>query len=427
MQNLRLVGVSVLAVLAGVACSASSGPAGQAVGDESGGSSNIPGSGGTSSGGGGTGGAIPTSGTGGAIPTSGSGGSSGDVCATVSEMGRLVKEPVDIIVVLDNSGSMAEEMGAAEANINVNFAQILDQNSVDYRVILLSRHRKEDRSASEAASTSICVAQPLSGLASCPSDDPVFGERFFQYNDKVESHDSFDVVLGWFDLVDDDDDSLAPNGWGPWLRAGAKKVFVEMTDDNEDMPAADFVSQLTAKSDQFGTPDDPNFVFHSIVGIKEKTNPTEAYLADEPIEMAVCTGNGAVIENAGLIYQELSVMTGGLRFPLCQFPGYDAVFRRIAEDVVVTSSIACDFAIPAPPPGLELDPNKVAVSYKPGDGTDPVEYGQVLSPDDCQPNAFYIEGGSIHLCDEVCSTLQEDPFAKVDVLFKCESTIIPPR
>jgi hypothetical protein len=428
MQLLRRAGASLLFVLTAGACSASSGPAGRAVGeDATGGSNNIPGNGGSSTGG--SGGAIPTSGMGGTIPTSGTGGSSGDTCAATSTMGRLVKEPVDIVVILDNSGSMEDEMGAAETNINVNFAQILDTNSVDYRLILLSRHRDGPR-GSEEENTSICVTQPLSGLATCPGPDPVFSDRFFHYSAKVESHDSFDVALEWYDLIDDDDDSLAPNGWGPWLRAGAKKVFVEMTDDNEDMPAADFMAALSAKSaEHFGTPEDPNYVFHSIVGLKEKANPTEAYLPDEPIESVVCTGNGAAIENPGTIYQELSVATGGLRFPLCQFPGYDAVFRQIATDVIVTSEIDCAFPIPAPPAGTELDLTKVAVGYKPGDGSPTKEYLQASSCDLCEPDAFCIpEGGmTIQLCDETCEALQMDPLATVDVLFKCESTIIPPR
>ena len=101
----------------------------------------------------------------------GGGSSSGgeQACATDSAKAELSSEPVDVIVVLDNSGSMADEMQAAEDNINLNFAQVLDGASIDYRVILLSRHRKEARTASEEASTSICVSQPLSGLATCPS------------------------------------------------------------------------------------------------------------------------------------------------------------------------------------------------------------------------------------------------------------------
>lgn len=364
------------------------------------------------------------------VATGGSSGTGeGGACAQAESAATLVKEPVDIILVLDNSGSMDDEIDAVERNINVNFAQILDTNSVDYRLILLSRHRDGPR-GSEEENTSICVTQPLSGLATCPGPDPVFSDRFFHYSAKVESHDSFDVALEWYDLIDDDDDSLAPNGWGPWLRAGAKKVFVEMTDDNEDMPAADFMAALSAKSaEHFGTPEDPNYVFHSIVGLKEKANPTEAYLPDEPIESVVCTGNGAAIENPGTIYQELSVATGGLRFPLCQFPGYDAVFRQIATDVIVTSEIDCAFPIPAPPAGTELDLTKVAVGYKPGDGSPTKEYLQASSCDLCEPDAFCIpEGGmTIQLCDETCEALQMDPLATVDVLFKCESTIIPPR
>jgi hypothetical protein len=427
MSDLRRAAVSVLGVLACAACSASAGPAGSAVGDNGGGGSS------------GSGGGIPVGGTGqggsgGAIPVGGSnpgnGGVSGDTCGVTSAMGRLVKEPVDIIIILDNSGSMHEEMGAAEANINVNFAQILDTQSVDYRVILLSRHRDGTRTTGETEeNTSICVAMPLSGLATCPGPDPVFSDRFFQYNLKVESDDSWDKTLLWYNTPDDDgDDALAPNGWGAWLRAGAKKVFIEMTDDTEDMTAAAFTEALTALSaEHFGTAEDPTFTFHSIIGIKEKANPTEAYLPTEPFEAAVCTGNGADIVNSGTVYQELSIATGGLRFPLCQFPGYDAVFQRIAEDVVVTSEIACDFDIPAPPAGSTLNLMNVAVSYKPGDMSAPVEFGQAATSAECQENAFYIENNRIYLCEEACSALQEDPFATVDVLFKCESTIIPPR
>jgi hypothetical protein len=427
MQLLRRAGVSILCVLSAGACSASSGPAGRAVGEDNGGSSSIPGTGGSSASG--TGGAIPTSGTGGAIPTSGTGGTS-DVCAPQSATGRLVKEPVDIIVVLDNSGSMVDEMAAAETNIQNNFWSILDQNSVDFRMILISRHRQDAREVDEEASTSICIQQPLSGLAMCPSPTPVFSERFYQFGMKVESTDSFDRILEWYNSPDEENDGLAENGWSEWLRADAKKVFVEMTDDNEDMPATTFIEQLTAlPGGHFGTPTDLNFTFHTIMGIQEKPNPTDAWLPEEPIITERCTGNGADVENAGETYQEVSRLTGGLRFPLCQFPGYDAVFTQIANDVVVTSEIACSFPMPDPPAGVTLDPNKIAVNYTPGDNSGTVKYGQALDESQCQEDAFFIsaDGLTIELCPETCTALQADPFAKVDVLFTCESQIIPPR
>jgi hypothetical protein len=227
---------------------------------------------------------------------------------------------------------------------------------------------------------------------------------------------------------------LAPDGWSPFMREGAKKAFVLMTDDDESndmdetpLTVDDFMNQLSELSTvHFGTPDAPTYSFHSIIGLQEKDDPTAPYLPEEPEVTDRCTGNGAVIESSGPTYQQLSIRTGGLRFPLCQFPGYDAVFQAIAADVIVKTNIACDFEIPPPPAGQELDLEKVAISKKQIDGTPLEPYGQVLDPADCQAGAFYIDQteNRIFLCPEACDALKADPAGGVDVLFTCESTII---
>ncbi len=403
----------------------------------SGGTGNVaglPGSGGSAGTGLGSGGSIVTAGTGG---VSGSAGDATEACETAQADATLVREPVNIIVVLDNSGSMAEEMGAAEANINVNFASILDQEKADYRVILLSRHRKGERSGTgeSEANTSICVTEPLSGLASCPADDPVFSERFFQWGGKIESYDALNWMIDAYDQPPDNSraKALAPNGYHEWLRPGAKKVILVMTDDDEsnddsDTPltVADFLSGLTAKDPAaFGTPDAPSFVFHSIVGVEEKADPTAAYEPTEPLVTEKCTGNGAAIEATGETYQELGILTGGLRFPLCQFPGYDAVFRAIAENVIVQSNVACEFDIPPPPAGTMLDLDKVAVRQTSQTGAES-QFLQAPTPADCQADAFYIDrtANQVHLCPEACESVRAEPLAKVEVLFTCMSTLI---
>jgi hypothetical protein len=95
--------------------------------------------------------------------------------------------------------------------------------------------------------------------------------------------------------------------------------------------------------------------------------------------------------------------------------------------VVTSSKVVCDFDIPAPPEGTTLDLSKVAVSYTSGDGSAATELGQAATPDDCQENAFYIENNHVYLCEEACTAINEGSHPMVDVLFKCESTIIPPR
>jgi hypothetical protein len=345
-------------------------------------------------------------------------------CATVSARATLSKQPVDVILVLDNSGSMADELDAVERNINREFADILAQSGVDYRVILLSRHRREVRAPSGESSTSICVSSPLSGLASCPGPTPVNSERFFQYSIKIESEDSFDRILDSYDAPDTKFD-LTTVGWSEWLRPAAKKVFLEMTDDNAQLSVDAFVQQLTLLAPaNFGTAADPNFVFHSIVGVREKSPASAPYAPDEPIQLATCAGGGDTVANAGVGYQELSRRTGGLRFPICEFSSYDAVFRTVASDVVSGSRLACDFAIPSLADGQTLDLSKVAVAYTPGGAAVPDKFGQVLTSAACQADAFYIADGRIYLCPEACTTVEGDGGAQLEVLFTCDSTII---
>jgi hypothetical protein len=355
-------------------------------------------------------------------------------CVIYTAVAEIVRQPVDIILLLDNSGSMSDELEAVEANINVNFAAILASSDVDYRVILISRHREEPRDESGESSTSICVQSPLSGLADCTNaEQPVFSERFFQYGTKLESTDSFDVLLETYapPFPSDREEKYdqAPLGWSAWLRPGAKKVFLEMTDDDEDMAIADFVGALVDLApEHFGSdPAAPSFVFHSIIGVAEKATPTAAYLPDEPVRPETCTGNDNDVENAGESYQELSRITGGLRFPLCQFDAYDVVFQRIAEDVVQTRAIECDFPVPEAPPGLVSDPENVAISYTPGDGAASVRFGQAPTLADCQADAFYIADGRLNLCPDTCSAVRDNPLASLTVLMTCESQLIVPR
>jgi hypothetical protein len=362
------------------------------------------------------------------MPSAGTsaGGTGGvNACATQQADALLERQPVDIIVTIDNSGSMQDEIDAVESNLNTKFANILQTSGVDYRVILVSRHEKKGRQ------TSICVTAPLSANTVCPPtpDLPAFTERFYQYSLKVDSLNSLVLLVDTFDATEPDEFDLAPMGWGAWLRPNAKKVILEITDDDStEMTATEFIAQITAKSPQFGTAAAPTFTFHSIIGIGEKAQPTEPWLPTEAAQTSTCTGNADTVENPGPVYQELSRATGGLRFPICQFTAFDAVFEKIAGDVVSHAAIACEFAIPAPPKGQDLDLSKVAVSYDAGDGKGPKTFGQAMTPAECVPDAFYIDVATskIQLCPATCTAAQAGPNPKIDVLFTCEPTFVKP-
>src|SRR6185369_13438896 len=57
-------------------------------------------------------------------------------CVQVQSEAKLVKSPVDIIFVIDNSGSMSDEIQAVQDNINKNFAQIIAASNIDYHIIM---------------------------------------------------------------------------------------------------------------------------------------------------------------------------------------------------------------------------------------------------------------------------------------------------
>lgn len=339
-------------------------------------------------------------------------------CVGSSFAVELVREPVDIIIALDNSGSMGNEARGVEETINGDFAAILEQSGVDYRVILVSEHR--ERSAQD---TAVCITGPLSTLTACPASEPGLSERFFHYSTDIGSGNSFDVLLETYDGQREDDFGLAPLGWSQWLRPGAKKVFLEFSDDNANMSSTEFLSSLTALApEHFGpAPNQYQFVWHSIVGLAERADPTEPYAPADPVEEEECEGS---VFNAGTSYQELSRLTGGLRFPICKSDGYDAVFRRIASDVAESRALGCSFTTPPPPPGLVLNMDEIAVSYKPGGQGAPQQLGRVELSDRCGADAFLVEAGVIHLCPSACEQITADPRASVDVLFTCRDTLL---
>lgn len=254
--------------------------------------------------------------------------------------GRFERVPVDLVFIVDNSGSMPEETASFEQALP-SFVALLDDDQVDYRIILLSRHRRDERAESEEASTSVCVAAPVSGLAECPSDRPALGPRFFQYSVKIDDDDSLSRVLEAFDAPDPF--GLTALGWSEWLRPGARTIFVEITDADSALPAGEFTTSLQAAAPaSFGSDASrPGFVFHSITGVIQRAFAPDIYRADEPLEAAVCEGIGSNPDNAGVVYQDLSRSTGGLRASVCPAAALGLRLAVLASDATLRSFREC--------------------------------------------------------------------------------------
>lgn len=357
-------------------------------------------------------------------------------CAAQEAEATLVKRPVDIIFTIDNSGSMSDEITEVQNQVNQNFANLIEAAGVDYHVIMISRHGAN-------SSQSVCISAPLSGTSCSPVPaQPAETAKFFHYSVEIASQDAWCKVLSTFGAKDEF--NLHPNGWGPLLRAEAYKVFVTISDDRinttctvngkafsfKDMDtiagattaAAAFDTALLELSPaQFGTATERNYVHHAIAGFNwaNPSDKTIAWTPDQPINEGNC---GSDSENSGKGHQAIAILTGGLRYPSCN-PNYTTIFQEIAKGVVAGAKVACEFDVPDAPAGQTLDLATVISRYTPGDGSAPVDFGQVADAAACAPNKFYIEDKKIKLCPDACATVQADPKAQMKILFGCAADV----
>lgn len=328
-------------------------------------------------------------------------------CQALAFQASLSLRPVDIIMIIDNSSSMSEEIQAIQNNINLNFAQILNESGIDYRVIVVSKHGSVDNRF-------VCISAPLSGTDCDPvPPEPVFGARFFHYDVRVNSTDSLAALISSYDTPD----SLNPVGWGSWVRPEALKTFIEVSDDTSVIGADDFEAALFAKqpAGMFGDTNERNYIFHSIIGIVANATSDYVWLPTDPAKAITC----ATARNPGVVYQQLSIRSGGLRFPVCATASYDVVFQAAARVAIQSARVSCDFTPPPPPSGSRYD--EAYVVYAPGDGSPPEYFFAVEPPATCSATGFLrdVGGDRITLCAEACAKVRGDAAAELTVLYSC--------
>jgi hypothetical protein len=296
-----------------------------------------------------------------------------DECVSYSEMAENTLQPADIVFVVDNSGSMGDEAGAVQANLNSFSQQIID-SGIDVHVVLISSYPEEGNG--------ICVEPPL-GSGGCPAADsnpPVFTH----IDQEVDSNNALQLLLGQH------------AAWAGVMREDAAKHIVIVTDDESDLDAVSFDNQFRAL--------DPSYIEYKLHGIVSMENCADA-------------------AEIGNVYIILGQLTGGLLSDLCD-QNFQPVFDLLATEVIGGSVLACEWAIPEPPEGETLDPNAVNVEFDDGQGM--VEtIGRVDDPADCAGVAdgwYYDDPAApttILACPQTCERMQNAMMASVSIQLGC--------
>jgi hypothetical protein len=347
-------------------------------------------------------------------------------CAAQSIRARRgAPKPVDVIFVIDNSGSMNDEIAQVRANINQQFAAIIEASGVDYRVIMIS--------AFGIGGTNVCIEPPLAGADCQAGIAATNSDHYFHYSQEIGSNDALCQLLATFTRPDSA--QRFPDGWQAALRPEAQKALVMISDDSahclyQDGPtrveigrdgsdpfddALTFHQALLAKSSQqFGVPPDIKYQFFSIVGMAPNVPASEPYFPSDGLQPKACDTAPA----AGLSYQALSIITDALRYPVCEGRSFDAVFRVLARSVVQASKADCLFELPAAKPGEVIDLSSVNLEYQSSSAA-ARRFSQVATSAACKDDHSFFVRDHIELCPAACALVQADPTPQVDILYGC--------
>lgn len=303
--------------------------------------------------------------------------SSGNGCGDVAL--ESAKTPVDVILTIDTSGSMDDEIVQVRTNIN-NFVATLGSSGLDYRVIVIGGR--------DGGQNALVVPTPLAGPNGADN-----APKFHHLTTNVGSSDAWTKIL-----------SSHPT-WGSFVRTEAFKVFITFTDDEASYSggsaaATNFDRDLLTKPG-FGTTAKRNYSYNSVVGWKEGTPVTST---------SKCSGTSS----AGMNHRALSTLTGGLIDSICK-TDFSGVFASISKGV--SAQLACDVTLPA---GPGADSTKVVVE---ANGT---EFVPVTDVSKCGtvPNGWYFDDDEkkhVKLCDAACTTART--VAKLNVKVGCVSQI----
>jgi hypothetical protein len=323
-----------------------------------------------------------------------------EACVTVISRPVVEVVPndvVDVIVIVDNSGSMAEEAAQVREGINT-FAGVLGASGLDYRVVMIS--------ALGGWGTSVCVPPPLgTGIPDCRSGPE---GRLLPIDTLVGSIDGPDVFFAVYPQMQE------------FLRPGSLRAFLWVTDDNAAMSADDFRIGLERLDldNVFGAT-----VHHAIVGYhgEDYANwanrgagacSSLARVGFTYLSLAQCRDNGG---------NEIPGCTEGAIARVCDSEWSDtfAEIARRTESVAIREPVSCRLVPPEAPEGEVLDYSRLSVTYRSGEESSLLRHatsGRCVNgwqfDDDSSPTA-------IVLCPDVCRRVQSDRDAELEVAVAC--------
>lgn len=327
-----------------------------------------------------------------------------DECTGVSQTAGNTLGPVDVVFAIDNSPSLEDEIAEVRAHMN-DFSQMVGDSGVDHNIVILSCLPGD---CGNENFFGVCIDPPLAIAGACdsyPASDDSNPPHYLHISERIPSTKGLDRIIETY-----------PE-WQSMMRPGAPKHFVAISDDNEDHTAEWFDTELLALDAGFA-----GYTFHGIFSYLSKEDACDISNT-EPC----CTY--AAPEGEGTVYKDLVAQTGGVSGDLCE-QEFQPVFDALGTAVVGSATLSCEWVIPEPPEGMDLDPALVNFVFTDDDGVSTV-IGRVDSEADCAnvEHGWYYDDPDnptmVYVCPQTCAWIQGFETATVVIEFGCESAIAP--
>jgi hypothetical protein len=277
---------------------------------------------------------------------------------------------VDIVWVIDGSGSMADEQAAVQKNI-ASFAAAIGGAGIDHHVVMVARDN-------------VAGGTPLGA-------DPLV---YRHVSENIGSHDALQKLL----------DTYAQ--YADFLRPAAALHFVFVTDDDSRLSAAEFRTQMEALAGK-------SFMAHAIVS--------------ESVDGRACVGACGLsllcgASSPGLQYLALADATSGQKASIC-VSDWSTVFEPLKTAVIESAPLPCEYSLPAAPAGASLDLDRVNVDVLLG-GASMKTLPRAPSSDACADAEawFYDDPSSptlIKMCPAACSSVSGG--GSIEISLGCET------
>lgn len=312
----------------------------------------------------------------------------------VTAVDTTVLVPADIIVAIDTSSSMSAEVGFVQDQINA-FSEQISASGVDARVILLALPGQpgETFQRNRRDIFAVCIGAPL-GSGNCPDDTNLPG--YVHIPQYIDSSDALEQFIETFPQ------------WREHLRPNSLKAFMVITDDESDMSADAFKSELADL--------DPTLF--------------ERWNMNGVVSFSMCRGNNGeqLAAAVGNIYRSLIEETGGVAGDLCE-QNFQPVFDALASQIVENAGaeLLCEWEVPRAVAGQTFSTELVKVNRTTGadGGVTAATLGRVDSLADCTAGGWYFDDNynpsRIIACESTCSDMQDDASGGIEVEFGCET------